>query len=140
MNLNDAIIIKNIIESSLIQNLCSYASKAYPNESCGFILKNGGIHPAFNAINSLYDKTLTTKNAFLIDSESWKLALSRESPITTIYHSHTDGTANMSYTDILSLKWEHLSYLIIGIKDFNPTCAKLFWWESNNLCELNIQI
>jgi len=140
LDLNRATQIKALIESSSIRSVILYAQGAYPGECCGFVLESGAVFPARNVIESLYDNSLTTKNAFLIDDESWKIASNGASPIICIYHSHTNGDSNMSEADRLTLRWSGLFYMIIGLIDRNPISAKIFWWESDDLKELVIQL
>ena len=132
--------IKELIEKGSIYNVISYAQKGYPNECCGFILENGVIFPAQNIIESLHDKSLTSKTAFLIDGESWRHASLNASRIVCIYHSHTNGDADMSEMDKQTLRWRGICYLIIGLVDTNPTSAKLFWWEDEDLHKLDIKL
>ena len=139
LDANQATQIKELIESGPIHSIITYAQKAYPNECCGFILGNGATIPAQNIIETLYDKSLTSKNAFLIDADSWRVASSNTSPIMCIYHSHTNGDPNMSETDRMTLRWRGLCYLIVGLIDTNPTSAKLFWWDED-LNELDIKL
>lgn len=130
--------IKELLESSSIHNIITYAQKSYPNECCGFILEGGAIFPAQNIIETLQDKSLTSKTAFLIDAESWRLASQKH--IIGVYHSHTNGDPNMSSMDKYALRWQGLCYVIIGLVDTNPTSAKIFWWESEDLHELDINL
>lgn len=139
-DLNRAIQFKELLENGSIHSIVTYAQKGYPNECCGFVLENGAVFPALNIIETLCDKSLTSRNAFLIDGESWKLASSNASRITCIYHSHTNGDPNMSSADQYALRWQGLCYLIVGLVDTNPTSAKLFWWEDEGLCELEIKL
>jgi adenylyltransferase/sulfurtransferase len=135
-----AIQIKELIENGSIHNIVTNAQRAFPNECCGFVLESGAVIPAQNIIETLQDKSLTGRNAFLIDGESWKIASTNASPIICIYHSHTNGDPNMSETDRHMLRWQGLFYLIIGLVDTNPTAAKIFWWNDEELSELNIKL
>lgn len=135
-----AIQIKELIEAGSINNIMTNAQRAYPNECCGFVLANGAVFPAQNIIESLQDKSLTSRNAFLIDGESWRIASTNTSPIICIYHSHTNGDSNMSDADRDMLKWPGLCYLIIGLIDTNPISAKIFWWENEGLNKLDIKL
>ncbi len=132
--------IKYCIEQNSIHSIIKYAQITYPNECCGFILENGSIHPAQNVVHNLYNMTLTAKNAFLIDANSWSLASNRESPIVGIYHSHTNGIADMSTADQAFLQWQQYCYLIIALTDTNPVASKIFWWEKNELRELQVNM
>jgi proteasome lid subunit RPN8/RPN11 len=132
--------IKELLEKAPIHHIISYAQRTYPNECCGFILESGAVFPAHNIVESLCDKSLTSKNAFLIDNDSWNIASNRESPIAGIYHSHPNGETNMSAADYEMLHWENLYYIIVGLIDYNPVAAKMFWWEQGTLKELHIQI
>lgn len=137
---NQAIQIKELLENGPIQNVITYAQKAYPNECCGFIMKDGAIFPAQNIIETLQDKSLTSKTAFLIDDESWKIANLYTSHIACIYHSHTNGDPDMSEIDKHTLRWQDLYYVIIGLIDAGPTSINLFWWEDKDLHKLNIKL
>jgi hypothetical protein len=47
----------------------------------------------------------------------------------------------MSETDMTYLRWHNLCYIIVGIIDYNPVSAKMFWWnDEHNIQELNIKI
>lgn len=140
IDLSRAMQIKKLIEDGSINSIAKYAQRTYPNECCGFVLENGAIFPAQNVIETLYDKSLTSKTAFLIDNESWKLASSNENRIICVYHSHTNGDPNMSKMDRHFLRWPGLCYLIIGLIDTNPISSKLFWWEEDTLYELDIKL
>lgn len=136
-----AIQLKDIIEKNTIHNIITYCQKSYPNEACGFVLESGAIHPAQNIIDTLYDRSLTARDAFMIDAIGWEAANNRESPIVSIFHSHTNGDCNMSETDMAYLKWHDLCYIIVGIIDYNPVSAKMFWWNTEHkLQELIIKI
>lgn len=139
-DINRATNFKTQLESGPIHNIIAYAQRTYPNECCGYVLENGAIFPGHNVIEILGDKTLTSKNAFLIDKHSWELADANASPIVCVYHSHTNGDPNMSDADQHMLTWHGWCYLIIGLVDTNPTSAKLFWWEDGSLNELDINL
>jgi proteasome lid subunit RPN8/RPN11 len=132
--------IKELLEKAPILDIISYAQRTYPNECCGFILESGIIYPAHNVVDSLYNKSLTSKNAFLIDDVSWNMASNQKSPIAGIYHSHPNGNPNMSAEDEVMLHWENMYYVIVGLIDHNPIAAKLFWWEQGVLNDLHIKI
>lgn len=138
-SLNLALQLKQQIETISLSSIILYAQKAYPNECCGFVLDGGIVIPAHNVIESLYDKSLNSKNAFLIDETSWKVASTHSSPIRCIYHSHPNGDAAMSPLDMATLTWTEISYLVVGLIDTRPIVAKLYWWE-NGLQELDIQL
>lgn len=140
IDINRATQIKELLESGSIYSIITYAQKAYPNECCGFVLDGGAIFPAQNVIESFQDKSLTQKTAFLIDDESWHRASSHQNRIICIYHSHTNGDSNMSEVDRYTLRWPDLCYIIVGLVDTNPTSAKLFWWENEDLHELDIKL
>lgn len=139
-DLNRATQYKKLIENGPIHNIITYAQRACPNECCGLILENGAIFPAQNVIETLGNSSLTTKNAFLIDGETWRTATSNKDKIACVYHSHINGKPDMSTADQMLLQWRDICYIIISLIDKNPTSAKLFWWENNGLSELDIKI
>lgn len=139
-NLDQILKVKDTIEKNTIPSIIQYAQMAYPNECCGFILENGSIQPAHNVVHTLYNSSLTTRNAFLIDARSWQIVSTRESPVVCIYHSHTNGDPNMSSADETFLQWENYCYLILALVDSNPVASKLFWWEDKVLKNTNINI
>lgn len=132
--------IKSLLEKGAIHSITAYAQKTYPNECCGFILEDGIVFPAQNVIDILGDKSITSKNAFLIDNHAWERVSKNTKPIICIYHSHTNGDPTMSQADRIMLRWNELCYLIIGLIDTNLTSAKLFWWEKEDLRELDITL
>jgi proteasome lid subunit RPN8/RPN11 len=138
--LEDAIVVKEHIEQVSISSIIKYAQQVFPNEACGFVLDNGAVHPARNIVDSLHNKSLTSRNAFLIDPESWKIASSRESPIIVIYHSHTNGDSNMSSADTTFLRWDNYFYVVVALVDTNPVSAKLFWWQDKEMNEIELSI
>lgn len=140
IDINRATQIQQLLEGGPIHSILTYAQKGYPNECCGFVLDGGAVFPAQNVIDTLYDPSLTSKVAFLIDGESWKQASSHANSIICIYHSHTNGDPRMSEMDKYTLRWKDLCYVIIGLVDTNPTSAKLFWWEGEDLHELDIKL
>lgn len=125
--------IKEALEKTSLHEIIFHAQKAYPKECCGFILENGSIQPAHNVVESLGDRSLTSENAFLIDSESWQIAQKRGSPIIGIYHSHTNGDPEMSPVDEKFLYWRNLCYVVIALIDTNPITTRLYWWEKDKL-------
>ncbi len=140
LNLEIASTFKDTIEAISLKSIISYAQTSYPNECCGFVLENGIVQPARNVIDKLGNLALTQKNAFLMDGESWNLAIAKNSPIACIYHSHTNGVPDMSIADKAYLQWKQVFYIIIALVDHAPTVAKLFWWEGDGLKELTLQI
>jgi proteasome lid subunit RPN8/RPN11 len=131
---------KERIEKLAIQSIIKYAQQTYPNEACGFILENGVVHPAINVVESLLNKSLTSRNAFLIDAASWNTAANQQSPITAIFHSHTNGDPNMSSADMTFLRWKNYVYVVLGLIDTNPVAAKLFWWQDSELKEATLNL
>ena len=114
-----------------LNTVVAHSQRAYPHEACGFILASGVVIPALNVVDKLHDQSVTTKTGFLIDDNSWWIASTQSSPISAIYHSHTNGDSNMSEADKLTLRWKDIAYLIIGLIDACPTSAKLFWWDDD---------
>ena len=133
-----AILEQQIYTQHTVASLLDHAYKALPNECCGLLLANGTIHPANNVAHLLGDARLTQRTAFMIDQDSWSKASNRESPIIGIYHSHTDGNADMSPSDRLYLNRPELCYLIIGITE-QYTNIKLHWWTEQELHHIIIQ-
>lgn len=131
--------VKQIIEQSLT-HIILYAQKSYSSECCGFVLENGTIIPAQNIIETLYDPSLNSKNAFLISPESWNIARNQNSLIIAIYHSHPNGSADMSLMDQNTLCWPDLCYVIVSIFDTNPKEAKLHWWQDKMINSIDLKI
>lgn len=139
LDLQSATNFRKLVESISLKHIISYAQISYPNECCGFVLDNGIVQPARNMVDTLGNLSLTKKNAFLIDVESWNLA-STNGKIACIYHSHTNGTPDMSSADMTYLRWNQIYYIVVALIDYAPTAAKLFWWEGEELKELILQI
>lgn len=140
INLERAIKIKALLEKASLNNIIIHAQKSFPAESCGFLLQGGIVHPAHNVVETLYDSTLTSKNAFLIDNETWKTVSNSGKKIVGIYHSHTHGSADMSSADKKLLKWADMYYVVVGLVDHNPAAAKLFWWSNGELQSLELNM
>lgn len=140
ITLENATAIKALLENNSISTIVSYAQRGYPNECCGFMCADGVVFPAQNIIDSLGNKSISAKTAFLIDPKSWQIAAKYKHPIRLIYHSHTNGQVEMSLADKKFLKWPDLLYLIVGLLDTNPIAAKLYWWQNETLNELNITL
>lgn len=139
LNRESALEFLNIV-NKIINNICFYAQKSFPNECCGFIMDNGTTIPASNIIDILGNPALTSKNAFLIDQQSWIIANNSPNKIISIFHSHPNENCNMSAYDIANLKWIDIYYVIVSILDSHPSSAKMFWWEESSLNELEIKL
>jgi proteasome lid subunit RPN8/RPN11 len=125
---------KNVILSNdTIKQMFFYAQKAYPNESCGFVFDDGGVLGANNAIEEMRQPSLNAKNAFLIDANSWAIAKSSGKRIMCIFHSHNNGSSDMSDADVHMLNLDKICYIIIGMLDHNPVSVKIHWWEQGEL-------
>lgn len=140
ITLERAVKIKALLEKVAINSIIAHSQKSFPIESCGFLLQGGIVHPAHNVVESLYDSTLTGKNAFLIDNESWKIVNGSGKKVVGIYHSHTDGSADMSSADKKLLKWNDMYYVVVGLIDHAPVSAKLHWWDNSEMCSLELNI
>lgn len=132
-------IINNIVSILPIQDLIAHARFKFPGESCGFFFSNGGYYTGHNVIDKLNIPSITHKNAFMIDEETCKRAFNRQDTIG-IFHSHTDGSSDMSESDRAFLSSPSLCYLIIGIKDYMTVSMKIHWLENNNLLSTNIVV
>lgn len=110
-----------------------YAQRTYPNEACGFIFGDGNVQSANNIIEEMHHPGLNRKNAFLIDDQSWAMAQSSGKQIACIFHSHNDGSSDMSETDRHTLDYDMICYVIVGMQDHNPVSVKLHWWEDDIL-------
>ena len=140
VDLASATTIKALLETNSISTIVLYAQKGYPNECCGFMCADGVVFPANNIIDTIGNRSISAKTAFLIDPKSWEVAVKYKHPIRLIYHSHTNGDTNMSAADIKFLKWPDLFYLIVGLIDTNPIAAKLYWWQNETLYDLPITL
>jgi proteasome lid subunit RPN8/RPN11 len=132
--------IKHLLQKESLDHIITFLQKSFPNEGCGFFFDNGQVQAAHNVIETLGDKSLNSKNAFLIDQQSITIAQHNKHQLLGIYHSHTNGDADMSSYDLQFLRWHDLCYLIVGIVDHNPISAKLFWWDDAQIRQLDLNI
>lgn len=140
MNLEQATQLKEIIEGTAANNILTHSQKMFPFEACGFVLEDGVVVPSYNSIEALNNPVLTKKNAFLINKEGWQAAMSLGKKILGIWHSHTDGSIEMSNADKKFLLWPDLCYIIVGLVDHNPTGARLYWWDKDILEHVEITL
>ena len=120
------------LAETILPQIIYTSIKSFPNECCGFILEDYSFQPAFNAISTLNKPSLNSKNSFLIDPETFKNINLLSKRIFAIYHSHTNGIADLSGYDMHSLKDTNIYNLIIGINDHKFTEAKLHLYNQED--------
>jgi len=93
-------------------NAMKYLSKNLPDESCGFILRDGSFVASGNIVDESPDTPhhLTREMSFLIDHKDY---IEYYDAIEYIVHSHyTDGDGLPSYADVMHQEATGMPWLI----------------------------
>ncbi len=110
-----------VIGNSQLQFVLNHARSSYPVECCGFLIGISGerrIHRVLTAQNqdSRRDRyTVDPKELIQADENARRLGME----IIGIYHSHPDGPAQPSQTD-LEYAWPHYAYLVLSVQNGEP--------------------
>ncbi|MCP1673619.1 proteasome lid subunit RPN8/RPN11 [Natronocella acetinitrilica] len=108
------------LRPELREELAGLAVAAYPHEGCGVLLGDGtGDAIAVRAVATCANRADNPRREFLLDPEDY-LAAERRAEATGqqvvgIWHSHPEGTAEPSRTD-LEMAWGGWSYLIAATR------------------------
>ncbi|WP_199825220.1 Mov34/MPN/PAD-1 family protein [Halomonas sp. G11] len=131
-----------------LKTMFEHGVRQYPQECCGMLFSNGGVHQATNIQQQLheqnpevYERGADMGYAFSI-SDIKLLANSFETPnpAVVIYHSHPDVGAYFSEEDKSKALFcgepvYPVSYLVLDIRKGAPFGAKLFhFFDSDFHC------
>lgn len=126
-----------------------HLEQAWPHEGCGVILRAGldgpwRVRPVANAYDSHHAADpvrfpLTSRTAYLFEPREW-LALNLEADargerVVCVFHSHVNGTAQLSAEDRAGALLEGqpvlpgVSYLVVAMVGGRAAQAQLFRWE-----------
>lgn len=127
-----------------LERIYRHASHAYPEECCGFVFANGGVHEGMNIQNELnardpdiYQRTASTGYTFSVsDTLMLNKSFRSDNPVTVIYHSHPDVGAYFSKEDedkalFLGQPIYPVKYLVVDVREARPCGAKLFEWAND---------
>ena len=109
----------------------AHAETAYPDECCGILL--GVIESERRIVRSVLpcaNISPSPQKRFAIDSRdlirAQRDARKTGLQIVGFYHSHPNGAAQWSQTDIEEALWPHCSYLIVPVENGRATEMKSF--------------
>lgn len=140
MTRSDPEFISVLAAGDLIRRVFAHAEREFPRECCGMIHLSGGLRPCENAIDRFHQQDPVayprhSLNGYSLDFDDLQFlcdSLSSHDPVRAIYHSHPDGEASLSRTDIDEALAEGrhiypmLLHLVIAVKSGRATEARLF--------------
>lgn len=119
-----------------------HASRAYPNECCGFILSDGTVYRGTNIQDELhagnptiYRRTSANGYTFSVaDTIFLGKSFQTPNPVVIIYHSHPDVGAYFSDEDVDKALYAGeprypVEYLVVDAVAGSARGAKLFGWS-----------
>ncbi len=106
-----------MFDPAAIEAARAHAKRAYPNESCGFIV--GGVYQA------QVNRSATPADDFSVDPDAYIAAL-REGGIQAVIHSHPDGPDHPSAADMRGQIDSGVPWGIITVNRGFPGAP--FWW------------
>jgi [CysO sulfur-carrier protein]-S-L-cysteine hydrolase len=146
------------IPPAILSKVIAHAEADYPREACGVLLLRGGqwrARPMFNAYDRYHATDplrfpRTARTAYLFDPKEW-LRLSTETDangeeIACVYHSHVDAGAYFSAEDRAMAAPDgepvlpSTAYLVVSVGAGKAAAAKLFWWESGDFRESEVDM
>lgn len=130
------------LDRKALQAIYRHAANAYPEECCGFVFANAGVHCGENIQNSLnqlnpevYRRSAANGYTFAVaDTLMLNRSLSGDNPVRIIYHSHPDVGAYFSREDedkalFMGQPILPVAYLVIDVRAGEVQGAKLFEWS-----------
>ena len=100
-----------------------YAKAQAPKESCGIYTLINGEEKFWPCRNIAEDQ----ENFFALDPEDWAACEDQGGQILGVFHSHPEGTSELSEADIVSCEHIGYPYYIFSVEDktwnhYNPDC------------------
>ena len=91
------------------------ARRCYPNEACGFIVKQGRKQKAIAVINNApVNDILKRQTTFVINPDQY-IEVEENNEIIAVWHSHVEESNKASLADIAGCNNSNLPYLITSI-------------------------
>ncbi len=118
------------IDEVLLNQIKDHAQESYPDECFGFLI--GEREPARRVYSLVRGKNIAVRcaNRYEMDVDEFaridKLAESRGLEVIGFYHSHPDGVAVPSASDLAAF-WSGTVYLIVSV--VNGTATACSAWE-----------
>ncbi len=104
------------ITTEYLQQIIDHAHEGYPYEICGVV---GGRDGIAQTVISVPNAALMPRSHFEMERQGMVDAIiglqQAGQEVVAIYHSHPDGGAEPSETDVAQATWPDAVYLIVGL-------------------------
>lgn len=130
------------IDRKALQAIYRHAAIVYPEECCGFVFADAGVHFGENIQNTLnqrspevYRRSAANGYTFAVaDTLMLNRSLGGSNPVRVIYHSHPDVGAYFSQEDqdkalFMGQPIYPVAYLVVDVCVDEVRGAKLFEWS-----------
>ena len=107
--------------AALLGQLRAHGERAYPNEACGLIVgrREAGGHFQVTRVEPSRNLAAEPARRFAIDTQlqftQQRLARERGEAVIGYYHSHADGAARPSETDLAEAWGEGLVWVVVAV-------------------------
>ncbi|WP_408004902.1 Mov34/MPN/PAD-1 family protein [Pseudomonas triclosanedens] len=132
----------DLIDRKALLAIYRHAAITYPEECCGFVFADAGVHFGENIQNQLnqrspdiYKRSAANGYTFAVaDTQMLNRSLSGNNPVRVIYHSHPDVGAYFSREDeekalFMGQPIFPVAYLVVDVGAGEVRGAKLFEWS-----------
>ncbi len=116
--------------------MVTHACSAYPLECCGVLL---GHSPTASRAVAVENISPVPRSRYEIRPEDLLAASRLGLPLLGIYHSHLDGSADFSESDLANA-WPWLVYVVISVRYGAVDCVKAWLPEGRPPKELTIDV
>jgi [CysO sulfur-carrier protein]-S-L-cysteine hydrolase len=113
---------KLIISANTLQQILDHTRQEYPYEACGLV---GGRNSTAEIVVPIPNASLTPRTTFEMERQAMVDAIIQfqrnGQEVVAIYHSHPDGKAEPSTTDITQAYWPDVVWLLVSVDSAQQT-------------------
>ena len=126
------------LTASLLEEMIAHAEAHYPEEACGLVSGRDGIAIGLYPVENIRHSPVAYEMEPLGQVRAM-LAIEAEGlDLLAIYHSHPDGPARPSATDVAIANYPDSAYIIVSLADRERPSIRAFMIQDGEVREIPV--
>jgi proteasome lid subunit RPN8/RPN11 len=127
------------LAASLVEELVAQARADYPEETCGLIAGRDGRAVCLHPIENIRHSPVAYEMDPLQQIRAMLAIENKGLDILAIYHSHPDGPAQPSPSDVAQAYYPESAHLIISLADRERPAVRAFMIVDEQVTEISLR-
>jgi proteasome lid subunit RPN8/RPN11 len=126
------------LPSSLLEEMIAQAEAQYPEEACGLISGRDGVADSLYPVENIHHSPVAYEMEPLGQVRAMLAIEAGGLDLLAIYHSHPDGPARPSATDVALAYYPDSAYVIISLADRERPSVRAFMIQEGQVTEIAV--